>query len=391
MIPSSSHNTVAAVLSHFMTAISNVRLYGNNHPLVSELLGKTHSLLSEVLETTDELTLFLVGDDIIVFDQPIRTLGQLGQKFSRVLRENGIERITFAKGFTAVELLTFASGLARNDPGTVRPYQKIKIGRVEIRGENDDVRHPPVEPAEAANETLNSVLALRDSELEKVREVYTLMKHHARADARPIAGTVMGFIDLFKRNINPINLLASVKHADEYTFTHVVNVALLTIVQAKGLGFSGSVLHQIGVASLLHDIGKLFIPEEIIGKPGKLSPAERTIIETHTLKGARFLLESKGIPKIAAIAAVEHHLKFSGGGYPHIGSNWRPHLVAQMIAISDVFDAMRSRRVYSEPKPIKTVLEILVKESGTTFNPVLVSRFLSLLPVRSSKAMEGEA
>jgi response regulator RpfG family c-di-GMP phosphodiesterase len=76
---------------------------------------------------------------------------------------------------------------------------------------------------------------------------------------------------------------------------------------------------------------------------------------------------------------MEHHLKYNGTGYPSIKGGWRPNIVSQMISISDVFDAMRSRRSYQEPMPLEKILEVLRKGSGTSFNPQLVEHFLKLI------------
>lgn len=176
-----------------------------------------------------------------------------------------------------------------------------------------------------------------------------------------------------------MSLLASIKSAHEYTFTHVTNVGILTMSQAEGLGFRGEHLHQIGVASLLHDVGKLFIPEEILNKAGALTQDERRIIETHSVKGARYLMGIDGIPKLAVLAALEHHLKYDGTGYPSIKGGWRPNIVSQMISIADVFDAMRSRRSYQGSLPMEKIEEVLKKGSGTSFNPKLVEHFLRMI------------
>jgi HD-GYP domain-containing protein (c-di-GMP phosphodiesterase class II) len=149
--------------------------------------------------------------------------------------------------------------------------------------------------------------------------------------------------------------------------------------QAEALGFPGHHLYQIGIAAALHDVGKLFIAPDIINKPGKLTPTERKVIETHTVKGANYILGLNQIPKLAVLCALEHHMKYSGGGYPVMGNNWQPNVASQMIAIADVFDAMRSRRSYSEPKPMETIVKVLQEESGTTFNPQLVGNFLKLI------------
>ncbi len=144
-------------------------------------------------------------------------------------------------------------------------------------------------------------------------------------------------------------------------------------------------LHEIGIAALLHDVGKTFIPDEILSKSGMLSSEERTIIEAHPVKGCLYLMELAEIPKIVMISALEHHLKFDGTGYPAIRPGWKPNIVAQMITIADVFDALRSRRSYKEPKPLDVVEEILRKEKGTTFNPALVDVFLKMITPKDSQ------
>jgi HD-GYP domain-containing protein (c-di-GMP phosphodiesterase class II) len=209
--------------------------------------------------------------------------------------------------------------------------------------------------------------------------MYSQISKHKAVDIRAVDELIKAFIRGFSYGINPIHMLARLKSVDEYTYTHVVNVCILTMSQAESLGFEGEQLYQIGVASVLHDAGKLFIPDEILNKPGRLTDNERTIIETHTIKGAQYILSLENIPKLAVLGSLEHHIKYDGTGYPNVSKNWRPNVVSQMIAIADVFDAMRSRRVYKDPKPVTLIVKILKEEKGTSFNPLLVDNFLKLI------------
>ena len=102
-------------------------------------------------------------------------------------------------------------------------------------------------------------------------------------------------------------------------------------------------------------------------------------MQSHTIRGARYILGLEGVPKLSVLAALEHHLRFDGSGYPYIARDWKPNIVSQMLAISDVFDAMRSRRCYKEPAPLEKIVTILELEKGTTFNPFLVKNFLKLI------------
>jgi HD-GYP domain-containing protein (c-di-GMP phosphodiesterase class II) len=193
---------------------------------------------------------------------------------------------------------------------------------------------------------------------------------------------ISAFIKGFAFGVNPIRLLFQIRNVDEYTYTHMVNVCILTMSQAESLGFEGRHLYQIGVAAILHDAGKLLIPQDILNKPGKLTPNERSVIETHSAKGASFILSQKSVTKLAVVGALEHHIRYDGTGYPVISSGYKTNIVSQLISISDVFDAMRSRRPYKEPKPIDAILHILKEKKGATFNPILVDNFIRLLATK---------
>ena len=233
--------------------------------------------------------------------------------------------------------------------------------------------------SEEEKESLEELMEVRDLKYSEIKQLYHSMKAQKQVDVRGVDDMIKSFIKGFAHGLNPINLLASMKSADEYTFTHVVNVCILTMSQAESLGFKGKHLYQIGIASALHDVGKLFIPDEIISKPGKLTQNERKIIEGHSVKGARYILRMKEIPKLAVLGALEHHIRYDGTGYPELKGEWQPNIVSQMISIADVFDAMRSRRPYQEPKPMALILKILEEEKWTTFNPALVDNFFNLI------------
>lgn len=226
---------------------------------------------------------------------------------------------------------------------------------------------------------LESIREIRDRTLAEVQTLYSDAGSHMKIDTRGMDDMIRAFMNGTAQGIHPLELLAPPKSSDEYAFTHVVNVCLLTMSQAHHLGLSDDRLYRIGVASTLHDVGKLFVPDDIIGKPDQLTSEESRIIESHAVHGARYLLRLDHIPKLAVLGALEHHIKYNGSGYPNLQQGWKTNIVSQMIAISDVFDAMGSPRVYSEPKPREEIMSILNREKGVSFNPVLVDNFLKII------------
>jgi HD-GYP domain-containing protein (c-di-GMP phosphodiesterase class II) len=222
-------------------------------------------------------------------------------------------------------------------------------------------------------------LSLRDEKYPQVVDICHRVFRHRTFDIKGVEDVVAAFVRGFVHSINPIRLLTQMKLADEYTYTHMVNVCILTMSQAESLGFPAEHLFQIGVAAILHDAGKLFIPSEILNKPGKLTNEERLIVETHSLRGASFILKHDSFPKLAVLGALEHHIKYDGTGYPSIPTTYQPNIISQMIAIADVFDAMRTRRSYKEPRPVEDIVKVLQKERGSAYHPQLVDNFLKLI------------
>ncbi len=386
------HEGLTRVISLLTAAVTNTGLYSRTHPQVAQYVEKAYTGLVDMLQQKPEITVLLIGNDLVADNRPLVSSGAASyvSNFTRILKKKAVERMTFTTGLTKPELQSLINDLASPDTVSVRSTQSVKLGKVELRVKKDDEGGADVLSALAEGVAvsvsngsqqgaLEELLALTASELDALKELYLNVRKHKKIDVRGVDEMVTGFIQGFRREINPLSLLASLKSVHEYTFTHVTNVCILAMGQAETLGFSGEHLHQIGVASLLHDVGKVFIPEEILNKPGKLSQDERKIIETHTVKGARYLMGIEGIPKLAVLSAMEHHLKYDGSGYPSIKGGWRPNIASQLISVADVFDAMRSSRSYQGALPMQKIAEVLNGGKGTSFNPQLVDHFFRLI------------
>jgi len=161
--------------------------------------------------------------------------------------------------------------------------------------------------------------------------------------------------------------LTALKNYDNYTFTHMVNVSILTMGQARGVGIDGAQLREFGMAALMHDIGKVQTPNEILNKPGALTPEEFTILKRHTVDGAEILRKTPEMPTLAPIVAFEHHLRADGTGYP-AASRTKLNLGTSLVGIADVYDAMRSQRVYHKGYPTDRILVVLQKNDGKQFD-----------------------
>ncbi|WP_331775469.1 HD-GYP domain-containing protein [Sulfurospirillum sp. 1612] len=160
------------------------------------------------------------------------------------------------------------------------------------------------------------------------------------------------------------------------TGNHVKRVAEYSKLFARFYGLSEEETEMIGQVSPMHDIGKVAIPDSILNKPGKLSDAEREIMNTHTTLGYEMLKGSnKALLKMAAIVAKEHHEKWDGSGYPEKKAGEEIHIFGRITAIADVFDALGSDRVYKKAWKDEDIFTLLKEERGRHFEPKLVDIF----------------
>lgn len=163
-----------------------------------------------------------------------------------------------------------------------------------------------------------------------------------------VADMVNEISDSVLRHPNAMISLARLKTSDEYTYMHSVAVCALMIALARQLGMSGEQVHEAGMAGLLHDIGKMAIPDVILNKPGKLTDNEFSTMRQHPEAGGRMLLESRQISALALDVCLHHHEKFDGTGYPHRLAGEQISLFARMGAVCDVYDAITSDRPYKK-------------------------------------------
>ena len=388
-----THEALSQVIAQLTAAVTNTILYSPTHPQVAKYVDKAFTMLRDLLQIKPEITILLIDNDLVADNRPLAAGNAFVANFVRLMRKKAFERLSFLSDISKSELEGFIKDLAATDAVSMKSSAAIKLGKVELRikrkdeeqdgetagGPGGDASGTKASDSGVSPEILQELLTLTQTELEELKDLYLSAQKHRQIDVRSVDDMVKGFIKGFRQEINPLSLLASLKSVNEYTFTHVTNVCILTMSQAEHLGFTGQYLHAIGIAALLHDIGKIYIPDEILSKRGVLTPEERRIIETHPVKGARYLMGIDGIPKLAILSALEHHQKFDGSGYPSIKGGWTPNVTSQMISIADVFDAMRSRRAYQNAFPQEKIEGVLLKGSGTQFNPVLVERFLKII------------
>lgn len=193
------------------------------------------------------------------------------------------------------------------------------------------------------------------------------------------------------RHPNALISLARLKNADEYTYMHSVAVCALMIALARNLGLNEGQVREAGLAGLLHDIGKMAIPNAVLNKPGKLSDDEFATVRDHPEAGSRMLLESKQVSALVLDVCLHHHEKMDGSGYPHRLVGEQISLYARMGAVCDVYDAITSNRPYKQGWDPAESIRKMAEWKGH-FDPVVFQAFVKtvgIYPVGSLVRLES--
>ena len=359
--------TIQEFISTFMSAISNCSLYSKEHTSVDNLARKALSILEELTKESESIEIMIIDHDLLLNKIPVREIGMQGNNFMKRLKRKGISRVDFLKGVIFSELKQFIADISAVDKD-IRTYPHIRTGTVDVRlgGLKLD-----------ADINLDSLSRFSSEQVEKLKDIYHNASPFKRLNVAGLEEIVVNFIITFKREANILKLISPVKSYSEYTYTHATNVAVLSMFQSETLGVKDDMLRDIGIAALLHDVGKLFISKEILEKKAALDDNEWQEIRLHPLYGARYLAKIEGIPRLASIVAFEHHLRYDGKGYPaSTTTSKKQHLCSQIVAISDFFDALRSRRPYRRELEIREIIALMMKDSGSMFSSVLLDNFM---------------
>jgi putative nucleotidyltransferase with HDIG domain len=360
------------VVRRLAAALRGAQLYAAGHPLVGRSVGALSETLALTLATMSSVTIGIVGDDLVVADYPIPRAAETLGELMRRLKQSGIERIIIQRGVDNDQIERLVRSIASGDTGkdgTLGRLTHVRVGRIEVEERIEGVGDMA---------TFKKLYAEASSMAGVLVESATV---EGKPDADAARTLVDSLAQAVAQNRTALLALTALKNYDNYTFTHMVNVSILTMGQARGLGIEGGLLREFGLAALMHDIGKVKTPADVLNKPGKLTEQEFDILKRHTVDGAEILKNTPEIPPLGPIVAFEHHLRSDGTGYPAGTVRPQLNLATTLCGIADVYDAMRSQRVYQEAHPTDRILAVLQRNDGKQFDQRLVKRFVQLVGI----------
>ena len=355
-------------------ALRAAELYAPQHPLVQRSVQALSSAVTAHLGDAASIVVGFIGDDVVVNDRRLGKGSASLTGFVRGLRDREIEKITFHRGVTAAEVHAFLAELAvrratpsLHDRLAAKEVRRITVGKLSIEElEEDSIG------IEAAKKVYHTAVTSAET-----------LWDQAKAGDKPDPETARKIIDSLANIVNQdrtsLMALTALKKYDNYTFTHMVNVAALAMAQARALNLEGPLLREFGFAALMHDIGKVNTPLDVLNKPGKLTDSEFKVMKQHVIDGAHILRRTPEMPALAPIVAFEHHLKQDLSGYPENIGHRKLNLCTMIVSIADVFDALRSNRPYREGLATSRIRSIMSEQGNPAFNQVLLRRFVNLM------------
>ena len=257
----------------------------------------------------------------------------------------------------------------------IRRLMMNKVERVKVLIEEESTTEDTQIPSITSIYDKVKIKSFRAKYIQQVDEVTKVIKAIGRGsyvninEIHNISKHIMHEFDTLSDVVNYMHL---VKPLDDYTYSHSLNVSLMAIVIGKWMGFNEKQLDEIAVAGLLHDLGKTKVSQELLSKPGKLTPEEFDEIKKHTILGFMMVEKAMNISPDIKYAILMHHEKIDGTGYPTGATESQIPLYARIIAVADIYDAMTSNRTYRDKLcPFEVIKDFEMQTYGKLDTEVL--------------------
>src|SRR6476620_2873868 len=368
----------ARFLPSLSTALSTLALSRAGHPAVRRAMKGAYRHRTDLQAARGPLVFTFLPEEVLFGRDLLPELERW--EWSARFAKGGVERLEIDGPVTEAQLERFVSHLAailgllgdaRSDLWQDGP-EGIRFGRVRL--EAGDRAAGTARPLPVA--TLN--YSLRE-ERDAIGWVHQEVSAGHSIPLLEAYGVVRSLSLAMHGGQAMVLPLLQLKEFDQYTTTHSMNVSVLAMALGEFLGLAPSAVRTFGLAGLLHDLGKVRIPREILSKPGKLTPEERTVVEAHPSDGARLILRGDEPLDLAAVVAYEHHRYHDGGGYPRVHYDRAAHTASRLVHVCDVYDALRTRRPYRDAWSSTEALTYIQDRAGSEFDPAMVASFIEMM------------
>jgi len=366
----------------FLTALgqafATATLYSAGHPARDRAEDQAWEALSRLLEEEPRPRFTFVDGEVVFGLQVLRQLHEWewGDRLSKVQ----IQRLEFEPPVPREEFTEFLRDVFQRlnqqavDTAEVRQLREghIKYGPIVVRGSEGAL------PAAADLATATIAYTL-DAEVETIEWLHEQVQRNSELPVLEAESVVRSLAVAMHSQGQVFMPLLQLKEFDQYTTTHSSNVAVLAMALGEHLSLGPSLVRHLGTAGLMHDLGKVRIPHDVLVKPGAFTDAERALMRRHPADGARLLMERPRGLELAAVVAYEHHVMLNGEGYPSFHFARECHYASKLVHVCDVYDALCTNRPYRDAWPSEMALAYLEERAGAEFDPEIVMPFCLMM------------
>jgi HD-GYP domain-containing protein (c-di-GMP phosphodiesterase class II) len=384
-----SQNELFEIGENFLQRLNSVikhsQFYPESHPILVESINSFRDYLKIIFEEFGRMQINFYEGEIFLFGRFVPRLSKSFEKIVEFFEKRNMLEITILPGVTDSEIYEFSKAVSD------KPENIESSGGIQTILANLDITHiiitsaKPTKSSSSEDDFDSDFVGISE---ETYMYAVSIVKNIANSvlsgmpvQVQEAKKLVDNLVEKVLENPDALIRLSVLKNYDEDTFYHSVNVMLLSITLAASLGFERPVLAALGLSALLHDIGKVKIPPEILKKPTSLTKEEWKTMQMHVIWGAESLLSSKGLNKIAVVVALEHHLGYDKSGYPRLYLVSRPHIFSRVVNVVDVYDALTSQRAYRKPTLPDNALRLIHVQAGKKLDPLIAKAFIRMMGI----------
>ena len=366
-------------------SLATMALYGEGHPARERAIDSSFDNLMMLTADRPSVKFSFLGNEAVCGDRPLAELG--AWDWAAKLSSVGVERIEIDAEVSRDAYLRFIDDvwqqLSPMGPDTAEARQMvrqpIRFGRLRVRDEKAGPGEARRLDGEHETGSFGYANLSLTEEIETVDWVHEEIQRHAPIPLAEVEAVVRSLAVAMHAERQMLLPLLTLKRFDQYTTTHACNVAVLAMGLSERLGLSADEVRSFGVAGLLHDIGKVMIPIELLTKPGRFTDEERAIVQHHPADGAKIILQKEQGLGIAAVVAYEHHVFLNGQGYPSFRFPRSCHYASRIVHVCDVYDALCTDRPYRAAWEPDQALVYLEERAGIELDPDIVHPFTALI------------
>lgn len=371
-------SAIAGIVRLLGTSLKNRGLYPASHPLVRTPVEKCCAEFLPLFADRTELALTVSDGTLVLEGVPIFHLTSSLELFLARLGSIGVPAVIFERGVTTEDIERFVRFLHETKE------QGLSVSAIKDRLAGAGVRHIRVTSTDEDTDDFSIAREIYGNAIDVVVQALKDVRGGKTPDGASCERTVREMNGMISRNRDAMLALTLIKNFDEYTYNHSVNVSILSLAVADSLGLSEQSRVNVGVAGLLHDVGKTQLALDLIRKPGTLTVNEFEEIKKHPEEGYAILGKMANIQDETRNIVREHHMRFDRAGYPRPEPELRVNPHSQVIAVADCYDALTSMRSYQKARTPQGALEIMRKLAGKSLDPdlvMLLERSLGIYPV----------